>query len=464
MKNGNPPPFSHASFLGRIGVCRRDLTPPAGIHSRLWGAAKHDTAEGIHRPLTATAITFQKQASDSPFVLIALDYGCWSNVDDEWFVRGGLIEALSLDPSRVIIALSHTHSGPTINREMAGQPGGHLIAPYLDRVRDTVIEAAWQAVTSASDATLSWSRGTCALAVNRDLTDPSGKDRKICGYNPEETADDTLLVGRITAGDGKILGTIVNYACHPTTLAWDNRLISPDFIGAMRETVESHTGGAPCLFLQGAPGEVSPREQYVGDPAIADAHGRQLGYSALATLEGMLPHKTQLEFDRVVESGAPLATWKRAPQTCSTILAVIRTEAELPLKRDIPTLDEIQKELDATTDRVQRERVNRKLQVRRVVGNGAVSRRPIWVWRLGDAFIVAQSDQAYTKLQMELRRQFPDNPIAVVNEVNGSCGYQPPEELYGRNIYQVWQTPFERGCLERALDASALAVRQLLAS
>jgi hypothetical protein len=39
----------------RFGVARRDVTPPVGIYSRSWGAATHDVAEGVHRPLTATA-------------------------------------------------------------------------------------------------------------------------------------------------------------------------------------------------------------------------------------------------------------------------------------------------------------------------------------------------------------------------------------------------------------------------
>src|SRR5690606_3129471 len=108
--------------------------------------------------------------------------------------------------------------------------------------------------------------------------------RLLVGFNPKEQADDTLLVGRVTDAKGKISGTIVNYACHPTTLAWENRLISPDYVGAMRELVEGNSD-APCLFLQGASGELSPAEQYSGDSALADAYGRQLGYAALAALE-----------------------------------------------------------------------------------------------------------------------------------------------------------------------------------
>src|SRR5205085_10153628 len=105
---------------------------------------------------------------------------------------------------------------------------------------------------------LTWATGKCDLAANRDLPDPQ-QPRIICGYNPQKSADDALLVGRITAGSsGQTLATLVNYACHPTTLAWDNRLLSPDYVGAMREVVEAGSAGALCLFLLGASGELAP--------------------------------------------------------------------------------------------------------------------------------------------------------------------------------------------------------------
>ena len=63
----------------------------------------------------------------------------------------------------------------------------------------------------------------------------------------------------ITDCNRRLLGTIVNYACHPTTLAWQNTLISPDYVGALRQAVEEQTG-APCVFLQGASGDLGPRE------------------------------------------------------------------------------------------------------------------------------------------------------------------------------------------------------------
>ena len=62
-----------SEFVGRIGVAREDITPPVGIYARSWGAAVHDVAEGIHRPMTVTALTLQernKRGKNPPLVLI----------------------------------------------------------------------------------------------------------------------------------------------------------------------------------------------------------------------------------------------------------------------------------------------------------------------------------------------------------------------------------------------------------
>ena len=39
----------------RAAVARCEITPPIGIYHRMWGAALHDRATGVHRPLEATA-------------------------------------------------------------------------------------------------------------------------------------------------------------------------------------------------------------------------------------------------------------------------------------------------------------------------------------------------------------------------------------------------------------------------
>jgi hypothetical protein len=449
-----------AGFSGIIGVSRRDITPPSGINARNWGAAAFDVAQGVHRPLLATALTLQAATDQPPLALVALDLGWWRDRDDEAIVRRGILDALSLPEERLIMALSHTHAGPCTSLLNADRPGGQLIHPYLEALRDACVQAIKDALAQATRAQLIWELGHCTLASNRDLFD-TRRSRFLTGYNPDAVADDTLLVGRITADDGRILATLVNYACHPTTLAWENTLISPDYVGALREVIEAQTDGALCLFLQGASGELAPREQYTSDVAVADRHGRALGWACLATLEAMPSPGMRLGFDSVVESGAPLAVWREIPWHAPNELAAVQSTVMLPLKPDLQSLAEIEAQLARTDDPVMLERLRRRWGVRRIVGDGGAWAMPIYAWRIGDALLVAQPNEAYSWFQQELRRRFAPRMLAVLNLSNGSCGYLPPATLYAEDIYAVWQSPFAVGGLEALVERATAVLATL---
>lgn len=451
----------HAGFRGTIGIARCDITPPVKIYSRNWGAARHDVAESIHRPLSLSALTLSDGSDAPPLVLIDADMGWWRTPSLFEAFQQRLLDEFSLQPQHLIFALTHTHAGPPLLRADPALPLSEVNEAWLNSVLEATVSTVHEALKNSDEGILEWHTGRCGLASNRDLVDPTpGSDRMLCGYAPGNAADDTLLVGRITNADGSIRATIVNYACHPTTLAWENTAISPDYIGAMRETIESQTN-APALFLLGACGELAPRHQYVGDPAVADGHGRELGFAALSTLTGMRPSGQNLSFSGAVESGAPLAVWKHERRTVSRELAAVHTEVELPLK-DWPSAAELEQQRLACTDRTLAERLLRKRDVRRRLGDGSTYALSLYVWRMGDAVIVGSCCEAYSLLQVELRKRFPDNAIVCMNLMNGTLGYLPPRDLYDVDVYPVWQTPIDRGGLERVIDKLTQEIHDIL--
>lgn len=456
-----PKVFAHAAFCGQFGVARVDITPPVGVYARNWGAAKHDVAESIHRPLNLTAMVLSESADSYPLVLLDADLGWWKTPQTFRSFQTSLLERLQLLPSQLLFALSHTHAGPPLMEVDPSLPGSEPLQAWMDGLLDLAVTVVREALDARQPASLEWHVGKCELANVRDLRDPEdGSDRYLCGFDPEGNPDDTLLVGRVTDPAGKSLATLVNYACHPTTLAAENRAISPDYVGAMRETIQDVTG-APALFLLGACGELAPRYQYVGDPEVADRHGRQLGFAALATLSDMEPPATELAFAETLESGAPLAIWKHRSRTPATKLRVIQRSVELPLK-DWPSAEELEDQRVACTDRALEERLRRRRDIRRSVGNGSVFSLPIYCWQFGDAVLVGCCCEPYSCLQQELRKRFQGTTVVVMNLVNGSLGYLPPAPLYDQDIYPVWQTPFERGSLELVIQAMTGVVEDVL--
>lgn len=450
---------TEAFFRGRIGVATVDITPPVGIYARNWGAAKHDVADWIHRKLTLNALVLCETDSQQPVVFLDADLGWWRSLPTFYRFQSRLLEKLKLDETSLIFGVTHTHASPPLTDPDPDLPASESLAEFLEQVFEASVKVALQAMKNATEAVVEWTTGRCELAGMRDLPDPDGA-RLICGWNPDEPADDTLVVGRISDLEGALQAVIVNYACHPTTLAWENTAVSPDYPGAMRETIQK-TLGVPALFMQGASGELAPRYQYVGDPAVADRHGRQLAYATLATLENMEPPGTRLEFQGVMESGAPLAVWKHAMVTPVSLLKHKKFTVAMPLK-DWPTADELEQQRQACTDRALEERLRRRRNIRRGIGDGDTLELPIWMWRMGDTILVGSPTESYSILQRTLRERFPERTIVCLNLINGTTGYLTPEELYDLDLYQVWQTPFARGGLEKLIAGMTEAIQEII--
>lgn len=429
----------------RIGAARADITPPAGIRMRLWGAATHDVAQGVHRPMTATALAIVPL--DGPArVLLSLDLMEWADADDERVVRDRVLARCGLAEVDLLVHATHSHAAPAPCTALTGEPGGHLMAAHLEQIAEAAAGAASRALKDARPAVLSWGVGSSRLAAHRDQVD---EGRPVVGWQPGVDADDTLLVGRVTDADGATTAVLVSYACHPTMLGWENQMLSPDYVGALRVQVESSHPDALCLFVQGASGELAPVRQYGADPAEADRAGLALAIAVEATLTLMDRPDHRPVLTGFVESGAPLGVWRVLPVPPRT--GVASAMLTVPLVRRAP--DGGVGALDVP-DHVRAERTARAALVARVAGTGQAIDYPVWVWQLGELVVVAHPGEAYSWLAQRLRAALAPRPVLVANLTNGAGAfYLPPASAYDLPGYTVGQTPAGPGSLESVAAA-----------
>lgn len=468
----------------RVGLARVDVTPPIGIYHRMWGAATHDQAEGIHRPLLATALLLQplSETSSQKQILITIDH-CLLDGEEMLQMCKAIAQALHATPDQVHITLSHTHGSGWMSRSRSHLPGGDKIGPYLDKLLHQLVELSLAAQQTLAPATLTYASGRCNLAAHRDFWDEKAS-RFVCGYNPDGFADDTLLVVRITEESGAIRGVLVNYACHPTTLAWDNRAISPDWIGAMRETVENTFGGT-CLFVQGASGELGPKEGFVGDWNVADRNGRQVGYAVATTLESLPPPTTRYDYAGPVISGTWIGTWKHLPLDSAaaqqqTVWNWQQPHVDLVYRAELPTMEETLEEKtrlealkkqagergDAALERdyhAQIEQMTRQQARLLALPSGKSYPFPVTIGHLGDALWVFVPAELYQVFQIELRKRFAPYPVIVGTLTNNwQPGYLPDASTYGYGIYQDVIAALAPGGLETLLEATTRKISALL--
>lgn len=468
----------------RAAVARCDITPPIGIYHRMWGAALHDRATGVHRPLEATLVWLEPTdpAQGEPQIILGVDH-CILDRHELQNIRQSIQHATGVSYDNILVTMSHTHGAGWMSRTRSDLPGGEMLGPYLDELAARMGQLASEARTRIASATIVYGQGRCNLAAHRDYFDVDRK-RFVCGFNPEGSADDTLLLARIADDGGQVLATIVNYACHPTTLAWDNTLISPDWVGAMRSVVEQNEGGV-CLFLQGASGDLGPREGFVGDTAVADRNGRQVGFAALSALATFPPSSTEYRYAGPVISGTAIGTWRHEPLTTDDQASHLQWHWEnlvvdLPYRHDLPTIEQTTAEREhwlkeeslarAANDegrirdcRAQVEQRTRQLTRLNNLVPGRSYPLTLRLGKLGDAIWVFVPGELYQIFQLTLRERFAPHPVFVSTLTNDwQPGYIPPASTYGYEIYQEVIAATSPGSMETMIETISRRLKSIL--
>ncbi len=516
-------PSSRCEF----GIASIDITPPVGMYHRMWGAAAHDRSTGIHRPLRAMVVVMRPLARidfaqktgekiDAPVNEAATAPRCSSEIAitggltpprspnqssaqtvlvslDHCLLRAQEMEALlsescrltGLSRTELLVTFTHTHSAGYLSRDRAEMPGGDLIGPYLDALPNKIAEAFRDATANVQQVTLTYGSTTCEMGCHRDYFDDV-RGHFVCGFNPDAAEPLPLNVVRVTADVGRaarlsgeppvLRATIVNYPCHTTTLAWENTLVSPDYVGALREVVERETN-APCLFLLAPCGDIGPRDGFVGDTSVADRNGRHVGFAALSVLEGLPPTETDHVYAGPVFSGATLGAWQHRAwsderMTLTAIARSAQLSVPLPYLSSLPKLaDAEQRHQELIADeqaaraagrfdeaaelRTLVERQIRLLHRIRPLPQGEAYPCPAWAWQWGEAFWIAAEGESYHFLQSELARRFPQRPLIAITLANGTnCSYLPTREAYSKSqLYQPEVALVAPGSLEHLTDA-----------
>ena len=446
---------SHARM--QVGIAEIDITPPVGIYNRCWGAATHETAAGIHRPLIANMWLCKN--ADETVIIVGIDASWWQSKALERKSRHAIAVAAGVRDDQVLICLSHSHAAVPLTDEESDVPGGDILQAYAVALPERLAELTRAALNNLESSTLQCGYGVCDLASQRD---ECRDGQWVVGSDPASAVDHTLTVGRLCDANGELRSLLVNYACHPTTLAWENTLISPDFIGAMRAQLEQ-VYGVPVLFILGACGDLAPRRQYTGDVTLADSNGRQLACAVQAALEALPEIGSVLVPTKVVQSGADLGCWENVPDDSTTqdALSVKQTDVRIPWREDFPSIESLERDL-SQADGAIAERLRRRLRLRRSLDKDGAIDFSIMSACFGDILFLGTPAEPFSALQIEARQRHPQQVVIVANHCNGGSGYLMPESCYERTeFYAATQTPFAKGSFEQVCSLSYQCLEDL---
>jgi hypothetical protein len=451
------------------GVARCDITPPIGIAQGNWSAQVHERSEGIDLPLLCTALA----VTDGTESVIIAEWELLYPPSGAWLAEArSRITALTGVPGdHIRLSASHTHSGPSLDQPWF-EAGAEMIGPYVASLTDRLTGVCMAAHRAMRPAFVAGGKGSCAVNTNRRR--PHQPGRPMLGPNPEGFSDHEVGVIRIDdAADGRPIAVLVNYAAHPTILAWDNRLISPDYPGTLRRTVESITG-ATCMFLQGAAGDQDTLRDYSCKVEDARWIGKQVGIEAARVAELIETQPTRLEIGHFVESSWTMGVAQRVPdgEPDGTVRCVSQRVA-MPLWQRHPPTDEELAHLEQLTHNLAELRARGAAEAEIREANRLVRRARL------DLFVARRRSQGET-LEVEIQAiqigacalvGIPVEPFAAIGTqvkalspftttffsgyTNGVEMYMPTADAYPEG-YEVWMTPF-------APEAAGLTVEESLA-
>lgn len=460
----------------RAGVGRADITPPVGIPAGGWGNQLHEVSEGNDLELWATVLVVE--GDDGRRAAIAdLDL-CL--LDDAQAARARSIvsRVAGLPVDCVAAGTTHNHSVP-VTVELGGawiRRNRELVEPYVESVFDAIERAAADASRSMRPVRVGTATGSSPLAVNRRMTAPDG--RVTVGLNPDGPSDPTLTVVRLDGDDDRPVATIVHYACHPIVLGPDNVFVTPEYPGIVKRVVEEALGGH-CLFVQGACGDVGPRELFVAGLEPYRRLGAMIGHEAAGTAlrAGWRAYRQRV---RDGEASAWIASFEYEPDAePDGAVRVVQRTVPLPLRDDLGAPEQWRAEADRCEDEAYAAREAgapegevRELTVRTKFARMRAERAdalegldayPLLVHgvRLGPVALVGVPVELFSETGTSIRDASPFATTLVSGYWNGYRNYLPTDAERPRGGYEIDISPFRPGAEALVTAAAAEALGAL---
>lgn len=416
----------------RAGVATRDITPD-GETLMSGFAMRAGPSEGVHDPLSVRALVVQGTA------LVTVDVVA---LHEDLCAR--VRKAAEPWVDHVVVHATHTHSGPASS---PGRLGGAVDPEWLQSVEHACTAAIAEAARAREPVLITAGYGD----------DPQvARNRR----RPDAPVDPSLPVVRIERTDGRPLALVVSYACHPVVLGAENRLLSADYPGVVRDRLEADTG-ATVLFATSCAGDVNTGHPVDADSAVPDTGSRTFEHCALvgrrvadaalrATLHTAEPH---------IAARTTTVTLQFVPPTASELERDMALWAEHAV--DAPPEHRALYDIWARWAEQTRPSENAEWAAR------------VTVYRWGPAVVIALPGEPFNLASREIRRRVEESTgahaVLVLGYSDGCPGYLPSEGEYPLGGYEVTEAhryygmpgPFAAGSLERLIDSVALLSRKI---
>ena len=418
----------------RAGFAEVDITPPPGTPRQGWNTKL--VGDSARDPIMVRAAVFER--GGRTLALIQLDIALVTAADTATIRRR--VEAEHMIPGdRVMVAATHTHSGPAVIDEALPRD-----ETWIAKMVAGSSKAVGLALAAREDAEVAVGRAfEWGVAFNRRVvmrdgtvrTHGSFKDANALAF--EGPIDPEVGVLAVRSTGGPIRGILVNFASHPTHHGGDS-FFSAGYPGAIARELKAR--GIPVtLFLQGAAGNISYDDPRGTPPRSMDEMGSILALDALKAIDG--------------------ATWTK-PST----LDAASTTVPIPYRQ--ATQADIQGKAPGTQRFGEPGYYERQIPgLLEAIRRNPVEPAEVQVFRIGDVALATQPSESFVEHGLRIKESTWPVRTFVVGYANGMLGYLPHEAAFPRGGYECTFGPPSRMAPEAGrllADAAIGLVKRLM--
>jgi neutral ceramidase len=407
------------------GTGKTDITPQGNV----WmdGMLRAHQSEGVHDRLFARALVLCESADlEQAYALVSVEVCILENETCSAVQRGA--EARTGVPaSHIIVAATHTHSGPSTFGGLTPREDGYVVE-LIDKLVTLIEDAARNlqpielGVASGREDTISHYRRLLTSDGHVAMNWEPYPAEHIVG--PLGVADPEVgVVKVVAAGDsndptklGRVLALIFNHTGHPNVLSGDNYLLSADYPGLAARLLEEELGGV-ALFFNGALGSVDIDGLRDRDWEGLDRTGRALAHSVSKAARAITP------------SGSPAI---RGACTTYTLPGRRITDAEWRWAQDV--LAETGGQVAAVADGVGDDYKARLYRDLREAGTRDLPVTQTCL-ALGDSALLTFPGELYTEIGQYIKAHSPFERTFIIGLANGYVGYVPTRKAIGEGGY-----------------------------
>jgi len=388
----------------RAGFAEVDITPPMGTPKQ--GSNGKTTASSVLDPLYARAAVFELGAER--VAILQLDTALILAAETA-SIRERIAKEHGFPADRVMVSATHNHAGPALINE--GLPRDEK---YVATLVAKCAEALGRALAARAPAQVA--AGVAfefAVAFNRRVvmrdgtvrTHGSFKDPNALAF--EGPIDPEVGVLAVRATDGRMLGALVNFACHPTA-HWNDGVITAGFPGVAARILKEKGIPVP-MFLQGAAGNMHSQDPRGFPEKSMEEIGKALAEDSLKAMS--------------------TAKWTKPSKVGArsrTLLLPFRTVTE--------------QDLQGTGKGMQRfgEKgyYDRKIPELLEYMKKGSDEGEVQVFRIDDLAFVSQPSESFVEHGLRIKEAAWPVRAFVVCYANGMLGYLPHEEAFKRGGYE----------------------------